>query len=30
MEKERKQNKSAVWIMAAVILIASCAIGFSV
>ena len=30
MEKERKQSKSAVWIMAAVILIASCAIGFSV
>ena len=30
MEKEKKQNKSAVWIMAAVILIASCAIGFSV
>lgn len=30
MEKERTQNKSAVWIMAAVILIASCAIGFSV
>ena len=30
MEKERKQNKSAVWIMAAAILIASCAIGFSV